>query len=326
VTYVQFSASNFIAEAEREVDQTPNLAERIEANYQRLGGTNFFRSAKSPEEAKEMIRKEFIKDEALKTARKQAYDFANKLDSIQPVSSENLEKLAAKMNFAAQLSEPFDRQYPPSDLKVRADFNKQAFTLTAEEPFGGPIVGEDAAFVIALSKRLPSETPTFDEIRARVTKDCRFNQAVMRARRDGSTFAAVLAAGLPNGKSFAALCVEAKVHPVALPPFSLSTRSFPEVEQHASLVQFKQAAFSAAPGKASEFVETDEGGFVVFVQSKLPVDESKLRADLPQYMGYVRRAREGEAFNDWFRREADRGLRDTPLARRQPTAGGIPTE
>ena len=34
----------------------------------------------------------------------------------------------------------------------------------------------------------------------------------------------------------------------------------------------------------------------------------------------TRQARRSEAFNDWFRKQAEQGLRDTPLARAQQQA------
>ncbi len=327
VAYVMFPASNFIADAEQELTQITNLTELIESTYEQLGGTNYFREAKSPEEAKQTIRDQEVKRLALVGARKKAGEFANELFAIEPASAGNLGKLASQKALSAQLSEPFDRQFPPDKLKVRSDFVKQAFALSTEEPFAGPVLGEDGAYVISLHKKLPSEIPSLDEIRQRVTDDYRFTRAVALARQSGATFAATLAAGMPNGKSFASICSESKVHPVVLPPFSLSsTNRLPEVEHHTSLDAFKNAAFSVAMGKAGEFVPTRIGGFIVFVQSKLPIDQVKMQADLPQFINSVRRARENEAFNNWFRKEAERGLRDTPALRQQPTAANTPEQ
>lgn len=326
VAYVLIPASNFIADAEQELTQTSNLTELIEATYKQMGGTNFYRDAKSPEEAKQTIRDQEVKRLALVSARKKAGEFANELFTVEPVSAGNLGKLASQKDLSAQLSEPFDRQFPPDNLKVRSDFVKQAFALTTEEPFAGPVVGEDGVYVIALQKKLPSEIPSLDQILQRVTGDYKFTRARAAARQSGASFAAMLAAGIPNGKSFSNISAEAKVHPVLLPPFSMSTRTLPQVEQHAVLSQFKQAAFSVTFGKASEFVSTDEGGFIVFVQSKLPIDQVKMQADLPQFINSVRRTRESEAFNNWFRKEAERGLRDTRAFQQQPTAANTPEQ
>jgi hypothetical protein len=326
VTYVQFPASNFVAEAEQELSLTPNLNEILEAEFQRRGGTNFFRDAKSPEEAKQMIRNQEVKRMALISARKKAYEFDNEVYDVKPVQAENLEKLAAKKGFSTQVSEPFDRQFPPADLKVGTDFVRRAFGLTPDEPFAEPVLGEDAAFVIAFNKTLPSEVPSFEKIQTRVADDYRYSRAVMLARQAGSRFAAMCAAGIPNGKPFSAICADAKVRSVALPPFSISTRSVPEIEEYAQLPDFKRAAFSLKPGKNSDFQETADGGFVVFVQSELPLDETKMRAALPRYTEALRSMRENEAFNLWFNMERERGLRDTPMARRQPVPTGLPPQ
>ncbi len=89
------------------------------------------------------------------------------------------------------------------------------------------------------------------------------------------------------------------------------------MEAHLPLNQFKQITFSTPPGRISPFQMTTEGGLIVYVKSKLPLDEAKMSATLPSFANYVRQNRQNEAFNAWFRKEAERGLRDTPLARQE---------
>jgi hypothetical protein len=134
-------------------------------------------------------------------------------------------------------------------------------------------------------------------------------------------FSQTLTNGLAQGKTVAALCAEAKLPLVDLPSFSLSTRELPQVEDHLPLNQLKQITFSTSPGRVSPFQMTAEGGLIVYVKSKLPLDQAKMTATLPAFANYVRQNRQNEAFNAWFRKEAERGLRDTPIARQdQPPA------
>jgi hypothetical protein len=51
-----------------------------------------------------------------------------------------------------------------------------------------------------------------------------------------------------------------------------------------------------------------------------------MSTSLPAFANYARQNRQSEAFNDWFRKEADKGLRDTPLARPpvSPSMGSAP--
>ena len=59
---------------------------------------------------------------------------------------------------------------------------------------------------------------------------------------------------------------------------------------------------------------------VLQFQSQLPVDQSVMNAELPQFTETLRRSRENAAFNEWLQTEATRALRDTPVVRRM--AGG----
>ena len=95
-------------------------------------------------------------------------------------------------------------------------------------------------------------------------------------------------------------CSADGLQPETLPPFSLSTRELPELGARAGLNQVKQAAFTTPVGHASNFQETADGGFLLYVQSQLPVDQAVMNADLPQFTESLRRSRESEAFNEWL--------------------------
>jgi hypothetical protein len=91
----------------------------------------------------------------------------------------------------------------------------------------------------------------------------------------------------------------------------------PEVEEHLRLDQFKQVAFGTQPGKISGFQPTLDGGLDVYVRSKVPPDDLKLKTELPNFVAYVRQSRQREAFELWFRHEAEKSLRDIPYFRQK---------
>jgi hypothetical protein len=150
-----------------------------------------------------------------------------------------------------------------------------------------------------------------------VTQDYQMQQATALAREAGTNFFVKLTVSMAMGKNFASACVADGLQPQVLPPFSLSTRELPVLGDRAELNQVKQAAFTTTAGHASSFQETPDGGFVLFVQSQLPVDQAVMAAELPQFTESLRRSRENEAFNEWLRVEAGRALRDTPVARQR---------
>ena len=128
----------------------------------------------------------------------------------------------------------------------------------------------------------------------------------------GTVLYGTLTNGIAQGKTFAALCLENKAKPVSLPSFSLSTRAIPELENHLTPDQLKQIAFSTPPGTVGAFRPTTDGGVIVYVKQKLPMDATRMRDDMPSFLASLRSARQNEAFNLWFRKEAEKGLRDVP--------------
>jgi hypothetical protein len=318
VSYVRFNVTNFLPQAETEL--STNLNDIVDSNFQRIGtnAATVFPEAKTPADVKAKIKEQVVRREALALASQKANEFAHKLFDAQPVQASNLDLLARTNGLATGLTAPFDRDQEPKGLDVGPEFTKAAFGLSADDPFGGPIAGQDGVYVIALQNRLPYQIPSLDQIRDRVESDYKLLQALARAQEAARNFYQTLTNGQAQGKTFTNLCAEAKVKPVELPAFSISTRSLPEFEELVSLDQLKQAAFSTQPGKASLPQRTSDGSMILYVKAKLPVEPARMQSDLPNYVNAVRRSRQQEAFDAWFRREAEKGLRDTPLGRPQP--------
>jgi hypothetical protein len=304
VSYVEFNVTNFLAQSKAEWAKT-NLEENVNAALQQYG-MSAFPEAKTPDEAKAKIREALIRRRALTDARLQANDLANAVFNLNPdkPTPEDLATVARQKKLAVKTTAPFSAQSGPEEFTAPEDFSKTAFGLTPDAPFAGPIVGPDGVYVIASDKVLPSEIPPLAEIRARVTQDFQSHEATLLAQRAGTRFAVALTASLAGGKSFSAACIAAGFVPEPLPYFSLSTRELPELGDHADLNQLKQAAFSIGVGRASGFEQTGDGGFVVYVQSQLPVDRTAMNSDMPQFLAAVRRSRESEAFNEWLGTEA----------------------
>jgi hypothetical protein len=187
--------------------------------------------------------------------------------------------------------------------------------LTPDEPFAPPIVGRDGVYVIAFHKKLPSEIPTYDSMRDKVTFDYKYSQAMALARKAGMEFDERATNSLAQGKTFDAICAEAKVKPVTVPPFSVKTTELPEVEPHVQFRQYREIAFSTQPGHLSGFRPTLDGGVEAFVKSKIAPDENKMKSELPAFVARVRRSRQHEAFGAWFQNEARKSLADIPYFR-----------
>lgn len=320
VSYVEFNISNYFAAAEQKIGKT-NLDFNVESAFRQYG-MEAVPDAKTPEEAKAKIREALIRRQAVAEARQQANDFANDVVNLSPVRPENLATVAKQKSLTVHSTAPFSQVYGPEEFLASEAFTKAAFALTPDEPFAGPVLGAYSVYEIALDRQLPARIPPLDEIRDRVIHDYQTQEAIVFAQLNGTNFAATLPGQLAAGHGFASACVAAGLHPETLPPVSLSTTELPELGERASLQQLKQAVLSTPPGHASGFVQTDDGGFIVFVEKLLPLDTTALQADLPQYLNGLRRQRQTEAFNQWVNLEANRELRDTPVFQQQQPAAG----
>jgi SurA-like protein len=323
VSYVEFNITNFLAQSKAEWAKT-NFDEQVDAVYNQYGAQGF-PEEKTPEAAKAKIREILIRQRALAAARIRADEFANAVFSLDPAKPENLATVARQKGLAVHVTAPFDSQYGPAEFTAPEGFTKIAFGLSTDEPFSSPIIGPDGVYVIAFAGQLPSEIPPLEQIRTRVTQDFQLHAATLLAQRAGTNFIHTLTSALADGKSFASTCLAAGLQPEILPPFSRATRELPELADRAELSQLKQVAFATPVGDTSGFQETDDGGFIVLVQSQLPVDETAMESDLPQFTASLRQRRETEAFNDWLLREANRSLKDTPVFH-PPATGATPAQ
>ena len=316
VSYVAFSVTNFTAEAEHSLT---NLNAQVENIYSRYG-TNAVPDAKSPEDAKAKLRELLIRQQALADARQKADDFANTVFNMEPVRPENLATVAKQKGLIVQTTAPFSKEFGPKEFASPPDFTKAAFGLSTDDPLAEPIVGEDAVYVIALGKQFPSEIPPLNQIRNQVMQDYRLHEAVSAAQATGTNFALKVQLGMAAGKSFSAVCSAAGLHAETLPPFSLGTQDLPELGDLASLNDVKTVTFRTQVGHASEFAPTDDGGFIVYVKSELPLDANAINANLPRFAAAFRQQRQTAAFVNWLDRTGSHALRDTPIAQGQAAA------
>lgn len=324
LSFVRFPISNYLAQA---VLEFTNLTEAVENNMIEIG-TNYTQLGATPEAAKEKVREELLKRVARNFAGNAAKNFDNQLyESVSkaPFTPETFATLAKEAQLTPEVTAPFSRNEAPAGLDVGADFVKRVFNLTAEDPLSDVLVGEHTVYVVAFGKRLPSEQPSFESIREKVTSDCRFIEAAMKARQQGLDFHAVATNGLAAGKSFADICKQAGVKPISLAPFSLSTRELPEIEKLLDLSYLKRVAFETTPGQVGQVLPSNDGAAVVYVQAKLPVDEAKMKANLAEFTRSVHQVRRSEVFNEWFRREAEQAFRTLPyFQQKQAQMQGVP--
>lgn len=306
ISYVRWTTEPYLTNAEAALAKLPDLATRLEAAYTQRGA-DAFRDKDGNVLAKPAalisLRQQVVESQAMAEAARAARDFANELYAMEPVKAENLATLATKYNLALQLSAPFSEFERTPGLEDAPALQREAARLAPDQPFTKPVEGARAVYLGALMRRVPSEIPTLDSVRARVVADYKRAKSVEAAQTAGEAFATAVSAALAQGKTFeaAAAAQNAKVTP--LPPFSLVTQSLPGLDPRVNPAVVKDTAFNLKAGAASRFIQTGDGGFVLFLKERTPVDAAIVKAGLNGYLAEQRSQRKTDAFDAWFQAE-----------------------
>jgi hypothetical protein len=315
LSYVFYNVTNFMPQAEQQLGT--NLNHEVDDAMLRVG-TNISRLGKTEQEARAKVREILIQQVAETNAAALANSLMTSMRDAIDQKSNVLGSLAAaakSTGVEVKVTKPFDKDYGPSEINLGANYPVASFfELGPDQPMLPPLRGMDGAYVIAFNKLIPSHIPELSEIKSRVEDDYRYSQALRIAQVNGQSFAQTATNEMAHGKTFAQTCEATRETPVQLAPFSRASTRLPEVEDHADVNEFKQVVFGLPIGSVSRFVETPEGGFVVHVKQQLPMDDTKMKTQMPEFINLVRERRQNEAFNIWFSQgwfqELNHGLRD----------------
>jgi hypothetical protein len=344
VSYAAFAASNYLSEADSKLSKLTNLNEIVSEYYFRgKSGTNTWTDTNglplAEAAAKEKIREDIRQNEALLAARRAAADFGNELiTQTNANDATNLERLAAAKGLQVHLTKPFDRvsgldEFEHEESLGRAEdgasepfkemLREKALALTPDRPinFSG-IPGKRAVYLVALKGKVPSEQQPLDKIQDKVTADYKSYMALEMARKAAQAFHTNLTNGLTLKKPFADLCAAEKVKVVDLPPFGPATRGLTNLDSRISLRMLQNVGNDLEVGTASVVLPAQpgsEGSLILYAKAKPPVDEAKLKQELPDFVKQIRLYRQNEAFQQWFRRQTE--IAKVALPKRDTSVG-----
>ena len=334
LSYVEFPSTNFYADAEKQIAGRTNIEAGINEQYfQRDTNRAFWKDDKGlvlgEADAKKKIR-ESIRDElALLSARRAAADFGRAL--MEPASVPgldpdpnklaNFDRFAATNQLAVKTTLPFDgisgleefeasTNAPASGEEgLRAAIRKAASELTEPKPIRfNSVPGPHGVYIIARRGMIPPEMPPLEKINDKVTGDYKNFLAQDLSRKTGAAFGTNVTNGIALGKSFADLCKAEGVTPLDVPPFSEVTQSLTNFDSRISVALLQRVIreLQLEVGKASPFLPfSQEGGLVLYFKNRPKMEDAKVLAALPEFIGQLRIYRQNESFNQWFRKQAE---------------------
>jgi peptidyl-prolyl cis-trans isomerase D len=311
VSYVEFDASNYLEQADQRLSSITNLTEIIDEAYRQKGPESYKDTngvVMTEAAAKVKIKENERQHLALLEAQRKAAAFGNQiLERPQPNKPEDLDNVASADGYQVQVTEPFDAREGPAHGDFPSEFRQKGTHLNLQKPIEvQPIVGEKAVYVIALKEQIKSEMPPLERVKEKVTEDYKAEEARSLARNIAMSFHTRLTNGLATNKTFEAVCQEAKVDRVVLPLFSPSTRPPLEgLDPRFNLSTIQRYVEDLKPGRVTNYLPSRDGGYILYLREKTPVEESTLKEELPDFIAQLRQYREGQAFDMWFRKQAE---------------------
>jgi hypothetical protein len=314
VNYILFETSNYLAAANLQMSAMSNLDVSIDQAYSSSDPALFKDASGAPlseAAAKEKIRKEFLPlSIARHAAQTNAVELTTRLadghDKTHPINMADFKQLAETNGLKLVTPPPFDEKNPPKEWQLPA----QALNVVFQGmDLGDPddqfklIQGSNGFYLIGLQQKFPSQSRTFAEVRGKVTEDYRTFKALDMAKEAGTRFADLAKQKLAAGVSFDAVCLSQQVKPEVLSPFSSVTPSIPEIEDRDEFSFVTRVVYDLPAGQPSVFAPTESGGFVGFVKSRTPVDDTIVQRDMPAFLARFRTDRQTAAFNQWLQRE-----------------------
>lgn len=239
--------------------------------------------------------------EALGKLAKQAEEFS----ILMTEKDAKFEEVAAKFGVKIEETKDFTRTQPPAELGGSQEALAMAFKLNKEQPNSDPISSDRGYYVLQLADITAPRQLTFDESKERLATDLKRERAMETLNLKATEIRNKIEADLKAGKSFADAAQAAGAKAEKFPAFS---RMEPQMEPENS-GEIMSVAGELTIGQLSPAVPTANGSVIVFVESRLPVDEEKYKADRPRVAGNVADFQKAALFSEWLKlRRAAAGL------------------
>lgn len=218
-----------------------------------------------------------------------------------------LDEVAAKFSVKVEETPEFEVGDAPAELGESEIAAQAAFKLTAEEPNSEVVTTENGYYVLQLANVTPSKPMTFDESKKRLTDEITTERATESLSLKATEFRTKITEAIKAGKSYADAATEAGAAPVAFPVFSQAEPKMDAPDAR----EIMQRAADLAEGQVSDFIPTADGGLILHIDKRLPVDEAGFEKEKTMLAQGIDRTKKEAAFQQWMKeRRGAAGLVD----------------
>jgi hypothetical protein len=196
----------------------------------------------------------------------------------------------------------FTESQPDPTLSKISELATNAFKLSADYPSSDVLEGQNGYYVLHLENTVPSRQLSYEEAKAKIVAQLQKDRAAQLMQTKAVETRNRILADLKAGKSFGDAAKTAGLTAETVPTFSLSEASKVDVPDFQSIIQ---SAIALSGGQLSDFVQTQSGGLLVYMQSRQAPDKSAMiMGELTSKGQFARQQRIG-AFVEWLRMRKD---------------------
>jgi parvulin-like peptidyl-prolyl isomerase len=208
-----------------------------------------------------------------------------------------LEKVAEKFMVQVQTTPEFSQEEPPKELGASDQVAQAAFRLTKEEPNSDALSAENGYYVLQLAEVIPSRPLTFEEAKTKLEGELKDERAREALTLKATEVRNKIFEELKAGKSFADAAKAAGATPEAFPAFSMAE---PKMDQPDAR-EVMSTAMDLKVGEISPALPTATGSLLVYLDKKLPLDDSKFESEKQTISQNIARGHREGLFREWMK-------------------------
>jgi hypothetical protein len=236
--------------------------------------------------------------EALQKLADRAQNFAQDL----LVNGAKFDAVAAKYETKVEHTGNFTLDQPAAPLADVSTAAKSAFALTDAQPNSDVLQTENAFYVLHLAGVVPSKPLTFDEAKAQLTTELKTEQANNKLSQQAAENHAKIETALKAGQTFAQAAEALGLKVVTAPAFSIAEPPMDETILSRGMVY---KSVELAQGQTSSFTPSADGGFILHMDKRLPIDEAKFAKDKDTQLPMYEQQQQEMAFGQWLNDQRD---------------------
>lgn len=208
------------------------------------------------------------------------------------------EKVAEQFSLKTTQTVEFTRNSPDPAFANKDQIVNAAFALTKEDPNTDVLEDTDGFILLHLDGITPSRPLSFEEAKPQLLQALKTERAQEALSQRAAEVRTKLIAEIKAGKAFADAATALNLKPEVLPPFSAVAPLTDKPEQ-APLIM--SVALDLGNGQVSELTPTNDGGFLVFVANRQPIDEMEFNSNKAKMLPRYAESRRRVAFREWLR-------------------------